>query len=316
MTASVTRLAPSPTGAMHLGNARTFVINAILAEQRDWRTLMRIEDLDGPRIKADAADALLDELAWLGLTWEAGHLVQSDRAASYEEAMDALIASGEAYPCICSRKDIEQAASAPHVDDGCGAYPGTCRQRFASLAEARESGKPVAWRLRVPDESISFFDHVHGEVAIQLSKVGGDFVVYKNTEQAAYQLAVVLDDAATGVDAIVRGDDLLESAARQVYLRQCLGLAPEPEYWHLPLVIGPDGRRLAKRHGDTRLAHYRAMGTPAERILGWIGAVSGLWGGKLREASLAELIDAFDLAALPGEPVVFTDAHDAFLAGR
>ncbi len=301
---------------MHLGNARTFVINAILAHQRGWRTLMRIEDLDGPRIKADAKDQLLDELAWLGLTWEPGVMVQSDRAACYEEAMDALIAQGIAYPCICSRKDIEQAASAPHVEDGHGVYPGTCRERFDSLAEARQSSRPVAWRVRVPDEPVSFLDHIHGQVSIQLTKVGGDFVVYKNTEQAAYQLAVVLDDVATGVDAIVRGDDLLESAARQVFLRQCLGLHPEPEYWHLPLVVGPDGRRLAKRHGDTRLAHYRALGTTSERILGWVGAVSGLWGGKPREVSMHDLATEFDLAMLPREPVVFTAEHDHFLAER
>ncbi len=315
MHATVTRLAPSPTGAMHLGNARTFVINAILAAQRGWRTLMRIEDLDGPRTKAGATDQLLDELAWLGLSWEPDIVVQSAQGPRYEDALNTLIELGVAYPCICSRKDIEIASSAPHVEDAPGVYPGICRERFASLAEARASGRPVAWRLVVPDEPVQFIDQVHGRVTVHLPKVGGDFVIYKNTDQAAYQLAVVLDDAAGGIDAIVRGDDLLESAARQIVIRRLLGLTPEPDYWHVPLVIGPDGKRLAKRHGDTRLAHYRQAGTTPERILGWIGAVSGLWGGSLREASLAELVDAFDLDALPREPVVFTAKHDAFLTG-
>jgi len=154
-----------------------------------------------------------------------------------------------------------------------------------------------------------------GTRRFDLSREGGDFVVYKNVGQAAYQLAVVVDDAAAGVDAIVRGDDLLDSAARQDHLRRLLELSPRPRYWHLPLVIGPDGRRLAKRHGDTRLARYRKEGATPQRVLGLLGFWCGLLPAR-REATLDELLEGFDLALLPKEPVVFTPADDDFLLGR
>jgi glutamyl-tRNA synthetase len=297
---------------MHMGNIRTFVLNAVLARQHGWRVLMRIEDLDGPRVKPEAANALLEELAWLGLTWEGDVMVQSDRAARYAGALDALIDAGLAYPCICSRKDIERAASAPHADDIDGTYPGICRGRFDS---AEHAGQPSAWRLKVTDESLAFTDGIHGEIAFVLRWTGGDFVIFKKTGDAAYQLAVTLDDADSNVDAIVRGDDLLDSTARQMYLRRVLSLGPEPMYWHLPLVVGTDRKRLAKRHGDTRLEFYRDSGTTRERILGWVGAVSGLWEGKLREADMDDLVASFDPASVPKTPIVFTPEHDRFLRG-
>ncbi len=307
-----TRLAPSPTGAMHMGNIRTFVLNAVLARQNNWNVLMRIEDLDGPRVKPEATHAMLDELTWLGLTWNGPIVIQSNRAERYVSALNALIDAGVAYPCICTRKDIELAASAPHAEDGHDAYPGICRGRTDAV---HASGKPSAWRVKVTDEPIRFDDRIHGPVAFTLDKAGGDFVIVKKTGDAAYQLAVVLDDADAGVDAIVRGDDLLDSTARQMYLRRLLGLGPEPTYWHLPLVVGVDGRRLAKRHGDTRLAYYRECGATRERILGWVGATAGLWDGRLREADMDDLVAGFDPKTLPRSPVVFTAAHDAFLRG-
>jgi glutamyl-tRNA synthetase len=313
MRPTVTRLAPSPTGALHLGNARTFLINALLARQRGWRMLLRVEDLDGPRVRPGSAEQMLEELRWLGLDWSPPVVRQSQRGAAYAAALGALVEAGQAYPCVCSRKDVQTAASAPHAEGMPPAYPGTCRRRFADAEQARgRSGRPVAWRVRVPDRPVEVRDRFAKPAAFRLDQTCGDFVVFKSDGLAAYQLAVVVDDAAAGVDAVVRGDDLLESAARQIHLRRLLGLGPEPAYWHLPLVVGPDGRRLAKRHGDSRLAHYRGRGTPPERVLGLLGYWSGLLPAR-READLQTLLERFDLGRLGSQPVVFSAADDAFL---
>jgi len=315
MQPRVTRLAPSPTGALHLGNARTFLVNVLLARQRGWRVRMRVEDLDSPRTKAGAAERMLDELAWLGLQWDGPVVYQSGRDGLYERALRRLIDAGAAYPCTCTRKDVLLAASAPHAEDAPGAYPGTCRGRYASAAAAEAAtGRRPAWRVRVDDEPVTFFDAFAGPQSVRLGRTCGDFVIYRNEGTAAYQLAVVVDDDDAGVDAIVRGDDLLDSAARQIHLRRLLGLRSEPTYWHLPLVVGPDGRRLAKRHGDTRLATYRRRGTTPQRLLGLLGSWCGLL-DRPRETALDELLGAFDLARLPREPIVFTPADDAFLLG-
>ena len=312
----MTRLAPSPTGVLHLGNARTFLANYLLARQRGWRVLMRIEDLDGPRVKAGAAEQALDELAWLGLTWDEPVVYQSARALIYESALAQLMDIGAAYPCICSRKDVELAGGAPHDDDHVRVYPNTCRGRFDSPDEAAgESGRPVAWRVHVPAEPVTVADEFAGEQSFDLAHTCGDFVVFRNEGLASYQLAVVVDDADAGVDAIVRGDDLLESAARQIHLRRLLGLGNEVAYWHLPLVVGADGRRLAKRHGDTRMAHYRQAGVTTERVLGLLGYYCGAL-DKPRETDIEELIERFDLARLPRRPVVFTADDDKFLMGE
>jgi glutamyl-tRNA synthetase len=209
---------------------------------------------------------------------------------------------------------VQQAASAPHAEDATAAYPGTCRGKYDPrewLAYGGEK-RQAAWRICVPPEPVSFTDELVGEQSFDLAAAGGDFVIFKADGTPAYQLAVVIDDAAGGVNAIVRGDDLLDSAARQIHLRHLLGLSPEPRYWHLPLVVGPDGRRLAKRHGDTRLSHYRAIGATPERVLGLLGYWCGLLPQR-REASMDELLARFDLAALPRTPVVFGEADDEFL---
>jgi len=313
MTATTTRLAPSPTGALHIGNARTFLINHLMAVTNGWRVLMRVEDLDGPRVKPDATTQMLDDLAWLGLQWEDEIIYQTQRSDAYNTVLQQLIDIGAAYPCTCSRKDIELAASAPHLEDNLGAYPGTCRDRYDSAEQAAdESGRPVAWRVRLGEEPFVVHDEFRGETTYTPAQLGGDFVVFKNTGTAAYQLAVVVDDAAGGVDAVVRGHDLLDSAARQTHLRRLLGLRPEPLTWHLPLVIGPDGLRLAKRHGDTRLATYRQRGVPPQRMLGLLGHLSGIL-DSARTASMDELVDGFDLSRLPRTETVFTADHNAFL---
>jgi len=316
MTPHVTRLAPSPTGALHLGNARTFLLNFLLSRQRGWRMLLRVEDLDGPRVKAAATGEMLQILRWLGFEWEEPIVYQSQRAPVYRAAMEQLIAAGAAYPCTCSRKDAELAGGAPHADDPVSTYPGTCRGRWKTVDDIPEaSRRVVSWRVRVPAEPIVFDDAFAGPQGFDLERTCGDFVVFRGAGTAAYQLAVVLDDAAAGVDQVVRGDDLLESGARQIHLRRLLGLSPKPTYWHVPLVVGPDGRRLAKRHGDTRLSHYRRRGVTAQRILGLLGYWSGLL-ERRRETEADDLLARFDPACVPSERVVFTPDDDAFLLGR
>ena len=315
MTDRTTRLAPSPTGALHLGNARTFLMNFLLARQRNWRILMRIEDLDGPRVKAGADTQALDDLTWLGLRWETPVLHQSTRSDAYCQALQRLVELGEAYPCVCSRKDIELAGGAPHASDHIVAYPNTCRDQFSSPEQAeQETGKPPAWRVRTGREAIPVDDAFAGLHAFDLESICGDFVVFRRSGLAAYQLAVVVDDAEAGVNEIVRADDLLESAAMQIRLRRLLELGPEPRYWHVPLVVGPDGRRLAKRHGETRLSHYRSRGTPPERVLGLLGYWCGVL-PSLRETTMDELLARFDIDRLPRTTVTFTEEDNRFLVG-
>lgn len=305
----VTRLAPSPTGALHLGNARTFLANWLLARQNGWRIVLRIDDLDGPRIKRGADRAAIDDLAWLGIDWDDGPVYQSTCAAAHDAAVERLIATGHAYPCICTRAEVERAASAPHADDGSAVYGGTCRGRFATVADARaaNNGLEPAIRFRVDDDRLfQWTDGFAGPQSIRLGTLG-DFVIRKSDGTAAYQLATVVDDAAAGVTDVVRGDDLLDSTPRQLLLYETLALQPTPTYVHLPLVLGSDGRRLAKRHGDTRLASYRDAGVSADSILallaGWIGI--RVDPGQL--VSAASLVERFDLAKMPREAIRFVD---------
>lgn len=311
MAPQITRLAPSPTGALHLGNARTFLINWLMARQNGWRILLRIEDLDGPRIKAGAADQAIEDLRWLGLDWDQGPITQSERLPRYEQALRQLILQGDAYPCICSRSEIELAAGAPHAEDGASVYPGTCRGRFDSMEDARrQSDRPPAIRFAVPDGSMIVHDQLRGELAFNPAAQLGDFVIAKNDGTAAYQLAVVVDDADMGVTQVVRGDDLIDSTPRQFLLYRALGWTDRvPAYTHLPLVIGPDGRRLAKRHGDTRLSAYRRRDIPAARVLQMLAGWCGIETDPM-DARPVDLIGRFDLASLSRRPIVYDPAND------
>ncbi len=237
--------------------------------------------------------------------------------AAHATAVGRLLAGGHAYPCVCTRREVEAAASAPHADDGASVYPGTCRGRFATVAEAtRAVGRPPAIRFRVPPGPVAWHDLAAGprryaDVAAAL----GDFVIAKADGTPAYQLAVVVDDAAAGVTHVVRGDDLLDSTPRQVLLYRALGLADLiPAYAHLPLVLGPDGRRLAKRHGDSRLAHYRGRGVRPGRVLQLLARWCGM--ATDARASPADLVAGFDLRRLPPGPVVFGADDEAVLFGE
>lgn len=307
-----TRLAPSPTGALHLGNARTFAVNWALARQRGWKVVLRIDDLDAPRTKPGAVEASIEDLTWLGLTWDDGPVLQSAETAAYRSALDRLKDADHVYPCGCSRQEIARAQSAPHRGEGEPRYPGTCRP---AGHRALPAGREVAWRVKAPERPLEFRDRVCGPQRIDVAAQVGDFVVATKAGLPAYQLAVVVDDARQGVTDVVRGDDLLPSAARQLWLYRLLGLEPEPSYWHLPLVLGADGRRLAKRHGDTSLAECRRRGVSAERVVGLLARWSGL-GGDAEPMALTRFAELFKLGSLPREPTLCTASDLAWLFDR
>jgi glutamyl-tRNA synthetase len=298
----VGRLAPSPTGAQHLGNARTYLIAWLSARSRGGRVFLRIEDIDSPRIKPGASQQALSDLAWLGLDWDGDPLVQTARLAFYDTVLSRLRAAELVYPCTCTRTDVERAASAPHAEHEGPVYPGTCSARQS--ADAALLDGPFAWRFRIPQQTPEFLDMFLGPVQLDLRQAGGDFVVWKSSGTPAYQLAVVVDDAAQGVTEVIRGDDLLLSTPRQLLIYQALDLSP-PRFAHVPLVVGPDGRRLAKRHGDTRLSAIREAGVPPQRLLGLLAWSCG-WLDQPAPMTTAELLDRFRFDSIPRDPFVLT----------
>ena len=301
MNAPVGRLAPSPTGLLHLGHARTFLLAFWHIRARAGRLLMRMEDLDGPRAEMRFADAALADLEWLGLDWDGPCYVQSTGLPRLNAAVSALIDAGKAYPCVCSRGDIRSAQSAPHGSALEPRYPGTCRGRYASLAQAeRLSSRAAGARLVVPDGSITLEDGVAGVSNWDVARDVGDFLIAKRDQAPAYQLAVVLDDHAQGVNEVLRGDDLLPSAARQWHVHEALGL-PKPAWYHVPLVTDASGRRLAKREADLSLVELRAGGTDPRAIVAWAARSAGLVVGE--RPTPREVTPLFDLAALSGGAV-------------
>ncbi len=306
--AVVGRLAPSPTGAQHVGNARTYLIAWLSARSAGGRVALRIEDVDSPRVKTGAAEQACIDLRWLGLDWDAGPIYQTQRLALYEAALARLCQEERVYPCTCTRSDVERAASAPHADQEGPVYPGTCAGRRAADQLAL-GDRPYCWRFRVPETTPAFIDRFIGSIHLDLKMLGGDFVVWKaprgdTPATPAYQLAVVVDDAAQGVTEVVRGDDLVPSTPRQLLLYNALGLTP-PHFSHVPLVVGPDGRRLAKRHGDTRLSMLRTAGVNAEAVLGFLAWSCG-WTDKIRPMTAAALLPLFRLDSIPRSPFVLT----------
>jgi len=312
MSSRVTRLAPSPTGALHLGNLRTFLINWAMARRGGWAIVMRLEDLDGPRIKPGAIEATIDSLRWVGLDWDGPICVQSHDLKPYAEAMRRLVQLGRTYPCELTRSEIDAAASAPHGREGETCFPAALRP---STMPGEFGDANTSWRFVVDDRAVEFVDAFVGPVVRHPGQECGDFVIWTKRAQPAYQLAVVVDDARQGVTDVVRGDDLIDSAARQMLLIESLSLGAPPAYAHLPLVVGEDGRRLAKRHGDTRLDHYRSMGATPERLIGLIGFWCGL-SPERSTMSMDEFRDAFDLSTIPRERTVFTHEDDQWLCER
>jgi len=305
MTTPIGRLAPSPTGAQHVGNARTYLIAWLSARSRGGKVLLRLEDIDSPRVKAGAAEQACDDLRWLGLDWDGEPVVQTQRLPEYDMALAQLQRQELVYPCTCSRLDVERAASAPHAEQEGLVYPGTCAGR--KVADARDlTIAPFAWRMRVGAAAITFDDGFCGSTTLDPRQLGGDFVVWKSAGTPAYQLAVVVDDAAQGITEVVRGDDLLLSTPRQLLLYKALGLAP-PRFVHVPLVVGLDGRRLAKRHGDTRLSALRAAGVRAEALIGLLAWSCG-WMERGQLLDARDLLTRFRLETIPHRPFVLEPA--------
>lgn len=313
----ITRLAPSPTGALHLGNAFAFAINWAMARKHGWHIALRIEDLDTARVKPGVIDQTIRTLQWLGLDWDTGPTTQTGRIATYHHAMQTLAQAGHVYPCELTRSQIEAAASAPHTNDPAPHHQNIHETRFnpdlrptAAPTQFHDAG--TNWRFRVEPGSIGFIDTHMGKQSFDIDTILGDFVVWTKRNAPSYQLAVVVDDAAANVTQIVRGNDLLDSASRQLMLYRALNIAHEPTYTHLPLIRGIDGRRLAKRHGDTRIDTYTQSGTANERIIGLIA----YWCKITQERSpmsIQGFQERFSLDTLPTDDIVFTPEDDAWL---
>ena len=306
------RYAPSPTGAIHLGNARTALLAWLDARARGAGFVMRVEDLDRARIEDEAEARLLDDLRWLGLDWDEGPdrggpfgpYRQSERVARYDEAIGRLLAAGRAFPCACSRADVARAASAPHAGDEEGPrYPGTCRGLPAAEVDARAAGQGRAPAIRFDGRGEAFYfdDEMRGAVA---SGPGGvdDFVLRRADGTAAYQLAVVVDDATMGVTRVVRGDDLLTSTPRQLALYAALALTA-PAFAHVPLVLAPGGERLAKRTRPAAVADLRARGLAPEAVVGALAASAGLCAAGERPRAW-DLVGGFSLGRVEKSPAV------------
>lgn len=296
---TIGRLAPSPTGGLHLGHARTFLIAWIAARSAGGKVLLRIEDLDATRVRPGAAEGALEDLRWLGLDWDGDLYVQSSRMDQYGRSLESLQAAEQIYPCTCTRSDIERAATAPHAGEEGPAYPGTCAGRSAADA-LRLGDRPFAWRFRVSPGPIGWGDLLLGPISMDPARFGGDFVVGRSSGVISYQLAVVHDDATTGVTQVIRGDDLVPSTPRQILLHQALGWTP-PTFGHVPLVVGPDGRRLAKRDGSIKLQTLRAAGADPRRLIGWLARSCG-WSEWIEPSTPSEWIGRFDPTTLPQTP--------------
>ena len=354
----VGRLAPSPTGALHLGNARSFLLAWLSVRQQNGRLILRIEDIDSPRVKPWAVQSTIDDLRWLGLDWDAGpreagpegaivgklstrlsidpnydsDYIQTRRLARYQQILEHLIADGSVYRCTCSRSEVTRAASAPHESSLAALegpiYPGTCR---SSSSDTQAPADKFAWRWRFADGEVTWTDQLRGIMRATPAEQLGDFVIARGkwpgappsdlhpTEKhhelviahtdfiPSYQLAVAVDDHDMQVTEVVRGDDLIFSTYRQLAILEHLGW-PAPRYMHVPLMIGPDGRRLAKRHGDTRLSAFRQRGVSPERVVGYLAWTLGL---QATPAALyaSDLIGQLDWQTLSLAPTIVDSDH-------
>ena len=299
------RYAPSPSGRMHLGNLMCCLLAWLSAKSKGGQVLLRIEDLDAVRCPRVYADAIMDDLAWLGLAADGPTptVYQSERSAIYQQYYDILLKKGLVYPCFCSRSQLH-AASAPHRSDGQVVYAGTCRGLSAEEVARRSLMRAPAFRVRVPDEEIAFTDGHLGRYAENLARDCGDFYLRRADGVFAYQLAVVVDDALMGVTEVVRGSDLLSSTPRQLWLYRELGLTA-PQFYHLPLLLAPDGRRLSKRDGDQSLENLRARYTPQE-IIGKLAYVCGLQDTPA-PAAPQELISGFSWDKVPKQDILLPE---------
>ena len=304
---TVGRFDPSPSGRIHLGNILCCLLAWLSARQKGGNIVLRIEDLDSARCPRRYADQMIEDLLWLGLDWDHGPKVsgpdepyfQSQRTGIYQAALDQLEALELVYPCFCTRAELH-AASAPHREDGQAVYAGTCRQLTPAQQAERARLRPPALRLRVTDREFPFIDGHMGYYVENLERDCGDFLLRRSDGKFAYQLAVVVDDAAMGVTEVVRGADLLSSTPRQLYLYQLLGLTP-PTFFHFPLLLSPDGRRLSKRDADAGLDSLRGQVT-AEALVGRLAQLAGFHPSGA--PSTAEgLLEEFSWEKVPREDI-------------
>lgn len=304
----VGRFAPTPSGNLHLGNVFNMLLCWLGAKSRGGRILLRIEDLDLSRTSPAFTRQIIDDLLWLGLTWDEGPgaggpqgpYLQSRRDGFYLEQLAKLAQKGLLYPCFCSRAQLH-AASAPHAADGSYVYGGHCRGLTLEQVSKMQKQRPGAVRVQVPDVEVSFTDGLQGPYTENLQSEAGDFILRRSDGVFAYQLAAPADDGAMGVTQVVRGRDLLASTARQIWLIQTLGYAP-PAYLHHPLLLAPDGRRLAKRDADMDLAALRKAHKGPETLLGALGHLAGLL-PKPQPVSAKELLPLFAWQKLPKEDI-------------
>ena len=273
MNPCIGRFAPTPSGRMHLGNVFSALMAWVSVRSQNGSFILRIEDLDIRAHNPQYTSLLLDDLQWLGLTWDRGPFFQSKRTELYQDALLKLKQQELLYPCFCSRADLH-AAQAPHASDGAYVYAGTCRSLSKSECEELSKHKIPATRIRVPNKTYAFEDRVYGPTSQNLAESCGDFIVQRADGVFAYQLAVVVDDADMDITEVVRGSDLLSSTPRQLYLQDMLGLS-HPTYAHLPLLVAPDGRRLSKRNHDLDLGVLRSQGKTPEEILGFLAYCIG-----------------------------------------
>ena len=294
------RFAPSPSGRMHLGNLWSCLLAWLAARSAGGEMVLRLEDLDPDRCKQEYCDQVMRDLEWLGLDWDGQPVYQSRRTEAYAQAFRELEERGLVYPCYCTRAE-RLAASAPHRSDGVPVYDGRCRGLTeAERAELAKSRRP-AWRVHVPEREITFCDLIQGKYEEDLLWDCGDFILRRSDGVYAYQLAVVVDDAMMGVSQVVRGSDLLDSTPRQLWLQEQLGL-PHPEYGHVPLLLAPDGRRLAKRDRDQELGQLKTHYTAPE-LVGLLVHTAGLL-PEVQPVTPEELLPAFSWDKLPRRDLV------------
>ncbi len=300
------RLAPSPTGFLHLGNAWSFLLAWLAARSSDGAVIMRIEDIDPDRSRTHYSKALQEDLRWLGLDWDEGPDIggpsspyeQSSRLGLYEKALAGLEAEGHVYQCFCTRKELRTMAGAPHPGDIGAPYSGRCQNLGEDeICAHKAAGRKFSSRLRCPSGKIEFNDLVCGPQCMTLAECGGDFALRRSDGVFAYQLAVSCDDAAMGINQVVRGNDLLWSTPRQIALFKLLG-APIPEFAHVPMLLDAEGQRLAKRHESLTLRTMREAGTRAENIVGELACLAGLRPGY-NPITPAELVPLFNFSLLP-----------------
>ena len=292
----VGRYAPSPTGALHLGNLRTALIAWLHARLQGGTFLLRMEDLDVPRIVDGSADQILRDLEWLGLDWDGEVVYQSTRQSYYQSALESLEQQGLVYECFCSRKDIQQAVSAPHSSTG--VYPGTCENLTSLQIDKKSQQKTPSLRLRVQNSKIEFRDGCLDIRKESLAQTVGDFVIKRADGLFAYQLAVIVDDLEQGVSEVVRGADLIDSTLRQIYLAQKLSTKQNsPNYWHVPLMLDRDGKRMSKRDGSESVQSWRDAGGSAEKLLGELSLSLALVSDS-SSISSADLLNSLDFEML------------------